>query len=157
MKESFEKSDGNGSVPWYAVAFQGSFGTIACVGFAKLCKVSHRVGSLMLYYVLTRKCTVISRTTVQRVTNLELQVDSNKLLYKEFDQEVRRILGEEEPQHKLADLMAVLLLSQLQARLLIFRSIWILDFTIQSGTTRTQASVRDYRDVGSVSHIVLEV
>jgi len=27
--------------------------------------VSHRVGSLMSYYVLTGKCTVISRTTVQ--------------------------------------------------------------------------------------------
>jgi hypothetical protein len=100
VKESFEKSDGNGFVLWYAVAFHEIFGTMACVGFAKS--------------------------------------------YKEH-------------QHKLADLMAVLLLSQLQARLLIFQSIWILDSTIQSGTTRTQASVRDYRDVGSVSHIVLEV
>jgi len=100
VKESFEKSDGNGSVPWYAVAFHGSFGTMACVGFAKLCK---------------------------------------------------------EPQHKLADLMAVLLLSQLQARLLIFQSIWILGSTIQSGTTRTQVSERDYRVVGLVPRIVSEV
>ena len=99
MKESFEKSDGNSSVPWYAVAFHESFGTMACVGFAKSCK---------------------------------------------------------EHKHKLADLMVVLLLSQSQARLVIFRSIWILDSTIQSGTTRTQVSVRDYR-VGSVSHIVSEV
>ena len=53
--------------------------------------------------------------------------------------------------------MVVLLLSQLQARLLIFRSICILDSTIQSGTTRTQVSVRAYRVVGSVSHIVSEV
>jgi len=103
VKESFEKSDGNGSVPWYAVAFHGlwhALGLRSRVGFAKSCK---------------------------------------------------------EHQHKLADLMAVLLLSQLQARLLIFRSIWILDSTIQSGTTRTQVSVRDYRVVGSVSHIVSEV
>jgi len=57
----------------------------------------------MSYYVLTGKCTFISRTTVQQVTNLELQVDSNKLLYKEFDQEVRRILGEEEPQQDIGD------------------------------------------------------
>ena len=57
----------------------------------------------MSYYVLTGKCTVISRTTVQRVTNLELQVDSNKVLFKEFDQESRRILGEEEPQHDIGD------------------------------------------------------
>jgi hypothetical protein len=34
---------------------------------------------------------------------LELQVDSNKLLYKDFDQEVRRILGEEEPQQDIGD------------------------------------------------------
>jgi len=100
VKESFEKSDGNGSVPWYAVASHKSFGTMACGGFAKLCK---------------------------------------------------------EHQHKLTDLMGVLLLSQLQARLLIFRSIWILDSTIQSGTTRTQVSVRDYRVIGPVSHIVSEV
>jgi len=57
----------------------------------------------MSYYVLTGKCTVISRTTIQQVTNLELQVNSNKLLYKEFDQEVRRILGEEEPQQDIGD------------------------------------------------------
>ena len=99
MKVSFEKSDGYGSVLWYAVASHESFGTMACVGFAKSCK---------------------------------------------------------EPQHKLADLMAVLL-SQLQARLLIFRSIWILDSTIQYGTTRTQVLVRDYRIVGLVPHIVSEV
>jgi hypothetical protein len=34
---------------------------------------------------------------------LELQVNSNKVLYKEFDQEVRRILGEEEPQQDIED------------------------------------------------------
>jgi len=100
VKESFEKSDGNGSVPLCAVAFNESFGTMACVAYAKSCK---------------------------------------------------------EPQHKLADLMTVLLLSQLQARLLIFRSIWILDSTIQSGTTRTQVSERDSWVVGLVSRIVLEV
>jgi len=62
-----------------------------------------------------------------------------------------------EPQHTQADLMAVLLLSQLQARLLIFRSIWIFDSKIQSGTTRTQVSESDYQVVGSVSHIVSEI
>ena len=65
--------------------------------------VSHRVGSLMSYYVLTGKCTVMSRTTVQRVTNLEPQVNRNKVLYKEFDEEVRQILGEEEPQKDIGD------------------------------------------------------
>ena len=35
--------------------------------------VSHRVGSLMSYWVLTQQGYVISWTTVSRVTNLELQ------------------------------------------------------------------------------------
>lgn len=35
--------------------------------------VSHKVGSLMSFWLLTSGCQVLSRTTVQRVTNLELQ------------------------------------------------------------------------------------
>ena len=58
--------------------------------------VSHRVGSLMSYYILTKNCSVISRTTVQRVTNLEQQVDDNKALFSEYDQEVRRRLKEDD-------------------------------------------------------------
>ncbi len=42
--------------------------------------VSHRVGGLMSYWILTQKGTVISRTTVQRVTNLEKQTDEFKSL-----------------------------------------------------------------------------
>ena len=37
--------------------------------------VSHRVGSLMSYWILTIKGNVISRTTILRLTNLELQED----------------------------------------------------------------------------------
>ena len=47
--------------------------------------VSHRVGSLMSYWVLTQKGNVISRTTVSRVTNLEMQIDSTKSRLLEFD------------------------------------------------------------------------
>ena len=32
--------------------------------------VSHRIGRLMSYYILTQKGSVISRNTVQRVTNM---------------------------------------------------------------------------------------
>ena len=39
--------------------------------------VSHQVGSLMSYWVLTQQGNVISRTTVSRVTNLEQQVSDN--------------------------------------------------------------------------------
>ena len=45
---------------------------------------SHRVGSLMSYWILTQKGNVISRRTVSRVTNLETQVDSTKSCQQEF-------------------------------------------------------------------------
>lgn len=54
--------------------------------------VSHRVGSLMSYWILTKTGARISRTTVQRVTNLEAEVDENKQLFQEFDNEVTRRL-----------------------------------------------------------------
>ena len=47
--------------------------------------VSHRIGSLMSYYLLTQTGSVISRTTVQRVTNLEVQIDDHKALFAEYD------------------------------------------------------------------------
>ena len=47
--------------------------------------VSHRVGSLMSYWVLTQKGNVISHTTVSRVTNLEMQIDSTKSRPQEFN------------------------------------------------------------------------
>ena len=40
--------------------------------------VSHRVGTLMSFWVITSAGKVLSRTTVQRVTNLELQLEENK-------------------------------------------------------------------------------
>jgi hypothetical protein len=40
--------------------------------------VSHRVGGLMSYWVLTQTGAVISRTTVQRITNLEKETDEIK-------------------------------------------------------------------------------
>ena len=47
--------------------------------------VSHRVGSLMSYWVLIQKRNFISRTTISQVTNLETQVDSTKSRLQEFD------------------------------------------------------------------------
>ena len=47
--------------------------------------VSHHVGSLMSYWILTQQGNVILRTTVSRVTNLETQVDSTKSHLQEFD------------------------------------------------------------------------
>ena len=44
------------------------------------------------------KCTVIYRTKVQRVTNLERQVDKKESIFQYLDKEIRRRLGEEDPQ-----------------------------------------------------------
>ena len=46
----------------------------------------------MSYYVLKSNCEVLSRTTVQRVTNLELQTDEVKSMIIEFDDAVRERL-----------------------------------------------------------------
>ena len=52
--------------------------------------VSHRVGSGMSYWLLTKTGSVISRTTVQRVTNLERQTSDVKTECDEFDAEISR-------------------------------------------------------------------
>lgn len=54
--------------------------------------VSHRVGNLMSYWILTTNGHVISRTTVQWITNLELQTNEVKELCKSYDQRVADIL-----------------------------------------------------------------
>ena len=58
--------------------------------------VSHRVGGLMSYWVLTRTGAVISRTTVQRITNLEKETDEVRASINEFDVEISRRFKEEE-------------------------------------------------------------
>jgi hypothetical protein len=58
--------------------------------------VSHRVGGLMSYWILTQTGTVISRTTVQRITNLEKETDETRESIKEFDTEISRRFKEEE-------------------------------------------------------------
>jgi hypothetical protein len=58
--------------------------------------VSHRVGGLMSHWVLTRSGTVISRTAVQRITNLDKETDEVKQSINEFDVEVNRRFKEEE-------------------------------------------------------------
>ena len=50
--------------------------------------VSQRTGRLMTYHVLTQRATVISRSTVQRVTNLELNTTSVKETFRVFDNNI---------------------------------------------------------------------
>ena len=47
--------------------------------------VAHKVGGLLSYWVLTINCTVIARTTVQRVTSLEMQATHMKERTQAFD------------------------------------------------------------------------
>ena len=57
---------------------------------------SHSVGSLMSYWVLTQKGTVISRTIVSRVTGLEMQMDSTKSRLQEFNTAITDRLNDED-------------------------------------------------------------
>ena len=58
--------------------------------------VSHRIGNLMSYWILIPNVRVISRTTVQRVTNLvELQSNEVRQQYKEHDERVNELLKDE--------------------------------------------------------------
>ena len=58
--------------------------------------VSHRVGTLMSYWILTAERKVLSRTTVQRITNLELQLDENKARCKEYDESIQPLYGKDQ-------------------------------------------------------------
>ena len=49
---------------------------------------SHKVGSLMSYWVLPKSGIPISITAVQRVTNLETQTDANKKRFEHYDKAI---------------------------------------------------------------------
>ena len=57
--------------------------------------VSHHVGSLMSYWVLTLKGHVISQTTVSRITNLEKQQTDVKHRLAEFDSAITACLNDD--------------------------------------------------------------
>ena len=54
--------------------------------------VSHRTGRLMCYHILKQTGRVVSRSTVQRVTNLEKQTKEIKEMFVKFDVEIHRRL-----------------------------------------------------------------
>ena len=54
--------------------------------------VSHRTGRLMCYYIITQSGRVVSRSTVQRVTNLESQQQDVIDTFKQYDEEIHRRL-----------------------------------------------------------------
>ena len=63
--------------------------------------VSHRIGTLMSFWIITSNGKVLSRTTVQRVTNLELQVEENKHKCAEFTSSLAVRVGD--PDHIARD------------------------------------------------------
>ena len=54
--------------------------------------VSHKTRSLISFWVLTPSCRVVSRTSVERITNLELQEETNKRQMTAFDDAVKEYL-----------------------------------------------------------------
>ena len=56
--------------------------------------VSHYIGSLMSYWVLPASGIPISRTTVQRVTNLESQTEQCKKSFEVYDRAISEIFNE---------------------------------------------------------------
>ena len=57
--------------------------------------VSHRVGSSLCYYVLTENGDILSRTTVQNVTRLELAVEANAQRFQQLDEGIKTKLNDE--------------------------------------------------------------
>ena len=58
--------------------------------------VSKRIGSTMTFYVLTTNGQIMSRSTVQRVTNLETQTTEFTELFKAFDESIRQRLRDDD-------------------------------------------------------------
>ena len=57
--------------------------------------VSHRIGPLVSYWILTVQGTVIFRTTVQRITLFETHTAENKEQFRLFDLSVHELFKDE--------------------------------------------------------------
>ena len=70
----------------------------ASLGKTHICKwlgVSHHIGPLMSYWILTAQGTVISWTTVQRITHLETQTAENKKRFRLFNPSIHELFRDE--------------------------------------------------------------
>ena len=54
--------------------------------------ISSRTGRLMCYHILTSQGTIVSRSTVQRVTHLELQTDEVSKIFSNLDEKINQKL-----------------------------------------------------------------
>ena len=62
----------------------------------KLISVSHCDGSLISYWVITANGTVLSRTNVSRVTDIEVQTDENKARITALDKAIQERFNDED-------------------------------------------------------------
>ena len=58
--------------------------------------VLHRTGGAMSYWILKANGYVVSRTTVQRITNTESDISENQLMLLEFDKEIKRRINNDD-------------------------------------------------------------
>lgn len=58
--------------------------------------VSHTIGGAMTYFILKQNGHVVSRSTVQRVTNLELETTTQKVQCSEFDANISQLMNDPE-------------------------------------------------------------
>jgi hypothetical protein len=68
---------------------------MGAVALGRFLGVSHRVGNLMSYWILPVTGRIISRTSVQRVTNLELQEDNLIRRCRAFDLAIKNYCNDE--------------------------------------------------------------
>ena len=61
----------------------------------KLISVSHCDGNLISYWVITANGTVLSRTNVSRVTDIEVQTDENKARITALDKAIQERFNDE--------------------------------------------------------------
>ena len=69
------------------ISFKGN-AVLGMMDIIRWLGVSHRVGVLVSYWILNHKVTVISRTTVQRLINIETETYKVKASVSEFDTEI---------------------------------------------------------------------
>ena len=50
----------------------------------------------MSYWILKANGYVVSRTTVQRITNIESDISENWLMFSEFDEEINRCIKDDD-------------------------------------------------------------
>ena len=63
--------------------------------------VSHRIGSALCYWILKENGRVVSRTTVQHVTSLDLQQPETKQRVTQLDQDLHELLDKDLPEHPM--------------------------------------------------------